>query len=386
MGDLGKGNGDPSFAIYGNEVTPNQHKLARDFVTLDNFYAAGGNSADGHQWLTQANETAYCLWPGYEGRSYPYDGSDPIAPSAGGFIWESAQKNKKTVRIFGEYAGETGTARGARAELLRQWKDGKDFSANWNITAPIAPMNAILAKNYPAYTTNIPDVVRAQIFVSALKTWDTMPNLILLQLPSNHTQGTSPGGSTPKAMVADNDYAVGLIVDALSHSKFWKSMQIFIVEDDAQNGVDHVDGHRTVALAVGPYIKRGAVDSTFYSNPGMLKTIELILGLPTMSLFDLIAADMRASFTDQPDFTPFDVVKPTHDLFEVNPPVSALRGAARRDAEASLKMEFDLPDRAPADKLNRILWANAKGYGVKYPALMRSIFAPLAMDVDDDDR
>jgi hypothetical protein len=187
-------------------------------------------------------------------------------------------------------------------------------------------------------------------------------------------------------MVADNDYAVGLIVDALSHSKFWKSMQIFIVEDDAQNGVDHVDGHRTVALAVGPYIKRGAVDSTFYSNPGMLKTIELILGLPTMSLFDLIAADMRASFTDQPDFTPFDVVKPTHDLFEVNPPVSALRGAARRDAEASLKMEFDLPDRAPADKLNRILWANAKGYGVKYPALMRSIFAPLAMDVDDDDR
>jgi YVTN family beta-propeller protein len=386
LGDLGKGNGDASFAIYGQSVTPNQHKLAREYVTLDNFYAAGGNSADGHQWLTQANETAYCLWPGYEGRSYPFDGSDPIAPSAGGFIWESAQKMKKTVRIFGEYAGVTRAAREDRAELLKQWKDGADFTTKWSIVAPIAPMNKILAQNFPAYSTNIPDVVRAQIFIEELKIWQTMPNLVLLQLPSNHTQGTASGASTAKAMVADNDYAVGQIVEALSHSKFWKTMQIFIIEDDAQNGVDHVDGHRTVALAVGPYIKRGAVDSTFYSNPGMLKTIELILGLPTMSLFDLIAADMRASFTDKPDFTPFTAEKPTHDLFEINPPLKALRGPARRDAEASLKMEFDLPDRAPAGKLNRILWADAKGYQVKCPALMRSIFAPLAMDVDDDDR
>jgi YVTN family beta-propeller protein len=386
LGDLGKGNGDKSLAIYGEEVTPNQHKLARDFVTLDNFYAAGGNSADGHQWLTQANETDYCLWPGYEGRSYPYDGSDPIAPSAGGFIWEAAQRMKKTVRIFGEYAGETTMPRGARAELLTQWRDGADFTKKWNIVAPIAPMNKILAANFPAYTTNIPDVVRAQIFISELKKWDAMPNLVLLQLPSNHTQGTAPGSSTAKAMVADNDLAVGMIVDALSHSKFWKTMQIFIVEDDAQNGVDHVDGHRTVALAIGPYIKRGAVDSTFYSNPGMLKTIELMMGLPTMSLFDLIAADMRASFTDKPDFTPYEMLKNQHDLFEVNPPLKALHGPARRDAEASFKMEFDLPDRAPAQKLNRILWADAKGYQVKYPALVRSIFAPMAMDVDDDDR
>jgi len=386
LGDLGRGNGEPSFAIYGQEVTPNQHKLAREYVTLDNFYAAGGNSADGHQWLTQANETEYCLWPGYEGRSYPFDGTDPIAPSAGGFIWESAQKMKKTVRIFGEYAGLTSTPGSARAEMLQQWKSGADFTSKWSITAPIAPMNKILAKNFPAYSTNIPDVVRAQIFISELKKWDAMPNLTLIQLPSNHTQGTSPGASTAKAMVADNDYAVGQIVDALSHSKFWKTMQIFIIEDDAQNGVDHVDGHRTVALAVGPYIKRGSVDSTFYSNPGMLKTIELILGLPTMSLFDLIAPDMRGSFTGTPDFTPFSAEQPKHDLFELNPPLKALRGAARRDAEASLKMEWDLPDRAPAGKLNRILWADAKGHGVKYPALVRSIFAPLAMDVDDDDR
>jgi YVTN family beta-propeller protein len=386
LGDLDRGNGDPTFAIYGAEVTPNQHKLAREYVTLDNFYAAGGNSADGHQWLTQANETAYCLWPGYEGRSYPFDGSDPIAPSAGGFIWESAQKMKKTVRIFGEYAGLTTTPGTARAEMLKQWKEGADFTSKWNTVAPIAPLNKILAKNFPAYSTNIPDVVRAQIFISELKKWDTMPNLTLIQLPSNHTQGTASGASSAKAMVADNDLAVGQIVEALSHSKFWKSMQIFIIEDDAQNGVDHVDGHRTVALAVGPYIKRGSVDSTFYSNPGMLKTIELILGLPTMSLFDLVAADMRGSFTDKPDFTPFTAEQPTHDLFEVNPPLKSLHGAARRDAEASMKMEWNLPDRAPAGKLNRILWADAKGYAVKYPALVRGIFAPMAMDVDDDDR
>jgi hypothetical protein len=175
-------------------------------------------------------------------------------------------------------------------------------------------------------------------------------------------------------------------VEALSHSKFWKTMQIFIIEDDAQNGVDHVDGHRTVALAVGPYIKRGAVDSTFYSNPGMLKTIELILGLPTLSIFDLIAGDMRASFTEDPDFTPFTAEKPTHDIFEINPPLKALHGPAKRDAAASAKMEWNLPDRAPANKLNRILWADAKGYQVKYPPLVRSIFAPMAMDLDDDDR
>jgi len=386
LGDLGRGNGDPSFAIYGAEVTPNQHKLAREYVTLDNFYAAGGNSADGHQWLTQANETAYCLWPGYEGRSYPFDGSDPIAPSAGGFIWESAQKMKKTVRIFGEYAGLTTTPGSARAEMLKQWKEGVDFTSKWNVVAPIAPLNKILARNFPAYSTNIPDVVRAQIFISELKKWDTMPNLTLIQLPSNHTQGTASGASSAKAMVADNDLAVGQIVEALSHSKFWKTMQIFIIEDDAQNGVDHVDGHRTVALAAGPYIRRGSVDSTFYSNPGMLKTIELILGLPTLSLFDLIAADMRGSFTEKPDFTPFTAEQPTHDLFEVNPPLKSLHGAARRDAEASMKMEWNIPDRAPAAKLNRILWADAKGYAVKYPSLVRGVFAPMAMDVDDDDR
>ena len=198
-------------------------------------------------------------------------------------------------RVRGAHAHASGDA----LDLLRKWEKGGDFTADWNVRAPIASLNAILAANYPAYSTSIPDVARAQIFLADLKRFESegkLPNLMLVQLPSNHTNGTTPGVSTPKAMVADNDFAVGQIVEALSHSRFWPKMAIFIVEDDAQNGVDHVDGHRTTAFVVSPYVRRGHIDSTFYSHQSMLKSIELILGLPTMSLFDLIANDMRNSF------------------------------------------------------------------------------------------
>jgi hypothetical protein len=213
-----------------------------------------------------------------------------------------------------------------------------------------------------------------------------MPNLVLLQLPSNHTSGTNPGRNTPKAMVADNDLALGQIVESLSKSPFWKKMAIFVVEDDAQNGVDHVDGHRTVALAISPYTRRGHVDSTFYAQQSILKTIELILGLPTLSLFDLIANDMRASFTDTPDFTTYQAVEPKQSLFEMNPPLTSLKGQARRDAMASMKMRFDVPDAAPTETLNRIVWRQVKGNKVPYPHVKQSVFVPMAVEVDDDDR
>ena len=313
LGDMAKGNGDPSLVMFGADVTPNQHRLAEQFVLLDNFYATGGNSADGHQWITQANETEYCLWPGYQGRSYPYDGSDPMAYSSGGFLWNYAQARGRSVRVYGEYAGRMSTPSSTRLDLLRKWEKGGDFTADWKIRAPIASLNAILAANYPAYSTSIPDVARAQIFLADLKRFESegkLPNLMLVQLPSNHTFGTTPGVSTPKAMVADNDLAVGQIVEALSHSRFWPKMAIFIVEDDAQNGVDHVDGHRTTAFLASPYARRGHIDSTFYSHQSMLKTIELILGLPTMSIFDLIATRHAAvSFTDEPDLTPYTAVQ-----------------------------------------------------------------------------
>jgi hypothetical protein len=213
-----------------------------------------------------------------------------------------------------------------------------------------------------------------------------MPNLVFVQLPSNHTRGTTPGSHTPKAMVADNDLALGQIVEALTQTPFWKKMAIFVVEDDAQNGVDHVDGHRTVALALSPYVRRGHIDSTFYAHTSIAKTIELILGLPTMSLFDLIANDMRASFSDEPDFTPYAAVTPKQALDEINPSATVLRGEARKGALASARMRFEVPDAAPTEKLNRILWHNVRGWDVPYPAVKRAAFAPLSLDVDDDDR
>ncbi|MBY0374849.1 MAG: bifunctional YncE family protein/alkaline phosphatase family protein, partial [Bryobacteraceae bacterium] len=390
LGALPRGNGDPSLVMFGRDITPNHHRLSEQFVTLDNFYATGGNSADGHQWLTQANETSYALWPGYQGRSYPFDGSDPIAYSSAGFIWDYAVQRGKSVKIYGEFAGvnREGTP-DDRLKLLREWKDGADFSTRWNFKAPIDSVNKLMAHQFPPYDLSIPDVARAQIFLKDLAQWERdgkMPHLAIVQLPADHTYGTSPRRSTPKAMVADNDLALGLIVEGISKSKFWPKTAIFVVEDDAQNGVDHVDGHRTVALAISPYSKRGSVDSTFYSHQSLLKTMELILGLPTMSLFDLIAHDLRASFTDTPDLAPYAAETPKQDLLETNPPVSALKGAERQGALASARMKWSVPDAVPTDRLNRILWHHTRGWNTPFPGVKQAIFAPLSLEVDDDDR
>jgi phospholipase C len=390
FGDLPRGNGDPSLVMFGQDVTPNHHKLATDFVLLDNFYATGGNSGDGHQWVTQANETSYALWPGYVGRSYPYDGTDPIAYANTGFLWDLAQARGKTVRVYGEYAGRLPEDDAQqRDRLLQRWKAGDDFTADWKVTAPLAPLNKVLAANYPPYTQSIPDVVRARIFMTDIEGWQKsgrMPNLVILQLPSDHTRGATPDFSTAKAMLADNDLALGQIVERLSKTEFWKKMAIFVVEDDAQGGVDHVDGHRTIALAISPYTRRGHVDSTFYAQQSMVKTIELMLGLPTMSLFDLIATDMRASFTTTADVTPYTAVEPTQSIFDKTPALSAMRGPTRRAAEQTLRMRFDVPDAAPTALLNRITWGMVRGWDKPYPGVRQAVFAPLAVDLDDDER
>lgn len=390
FGDLPRGNGEPSLVMFGQDVTPNHRKLATEFVLLDNFYATGGNSGDGHQWVTQANETSYALWPGYVGRSYPFDGTDPLAYANTGFIWDLARARGRTVKVYGEYAGRLPESDlTERAMLLDRWKKGDDLSSHWNITAPLAPLNAVLARNYPPYSQSIPDVVRAQIFLKDLAAWTTsgtMPNLVIVQLPSDHTRGATPDFSTPKAMVADNDLALGQIVEALSNSPFWPKMAILIVEDDAQAGVDHVDGHRTVALAVSPYARRGAVDSTFYAHQSMVKTIELMLGLPTMSLFDLIATDMRASFTSQMDARPYTAVTPAQSVFEKNERLRAMTGPLREAAEDTMRMRFDVPDAAPTGRLNRIVWGLVRGWTEPYPSVRTGAFSPYSTDVDDEDR
>lgn len=373
FGSLGKGDGDPSLNVYQDDVIPNQRKLARDYVLLDNFYANGGNSADGHQWLTQAAETDYPYWPGYNGRSYPKNGDDPLAFAGSGFLWDELIAHQRSFADFGEYVGEIGGKNSsARMKYLDEYKQGSDFSESFHTKAPIARLNHYLISDYPAYSLQVPDVVRAHIFMRHLKDWENkgeMPNFVMVQLPSDHTEGTTPGFSTPKSCMADNDFAVGQIVDGISHSKFWKSTLILVVEDDAQDGLDHVDGHRTVALAVSPYTRRGFIDHTFYSQVSMAKTIELILGVPPMSLFDLIANDMRQSFEATPDLTPYTAIEPAQSIFEVNPQLKGLTGQARADALASSKMDWNEPDDVPTEKLNRILWRNA--VGTEYPEWKR---------------
>jgi YVTN family beta-propeller protein len=406
LGDIRKGASDPSLVMYGRDVTPNAHALAEQFVLLDHFFASGGNSADGHQWLTQANETDYPMWPLYFGRSYPSEGNDPLAYSSGGFLWEGAQARGRSVSVFGEYApAASDSIPAVRARLLAQYRDSLPhkpgffrtlLKGRYNTHSEIPSLDRVLVREYPGWTQEVPDVVKADVFLDHLRDWKerkTMPNLVMVVLPSDHTVGMTPGWCVPRACIADNDLALGRMVEGLTHSSFWKSMAIFAVEDDAQNGVDHIDGHRTVALVASPYARRGVVDSVFYNQPSMVKTIELILGLPALSMFDLVATDMRASFIapdERPDMTPFRATEPRQSIYETNQRVGAIRGvhaAERRNATlASMRMRFDEPDAAPSDQLNRILWHDARGWTTRYPAVKRSLFLPLAIDVDDSDR
>jgi YVTN family beta-propeller protein len=405
LGDLDRGSHDSSLVTYGRDVTPNTHALAQRFVTLDHFFASGGNSADGHQWLTQANETEYPMWPLYYGRSYPSEDEDALAYSSGGFLWEAARAKNKTVAVFGEYAPELQhSSDTVRHRMLTEYfEHPTDFAVHrqmlerkYKTTSRIPSLDRELVREYPGWTQEVPDVVKAGDILAHLSDWEAkrdMPNLVMVILPNDHTEGTSPGWCTPKACVADNDFALGKIVDGLSHSSFWKDMAILVVEDDAQDGVDHVDGHRTVALAISPFVRRGSVDSTFYSQPSMVRTIELMLGLPSMSIFDLVATDMHASFTDasqSPDFTAYTALEPKQSLLDVNPAARTINGrfsSQRRDAaRASARMVFDRPDQAPSDKLNRILWHDAKGWDVPYPGVQHSLFFPLSIDIADEDR
>jgi hypothetical protein len=391
--------------MYGRDVTPNTHALARQFVTFDHFFVVGGNSADGHQWLTQANETEYPMWPLYYGRSYPSEDEDALTYSSGGFLWEAATGKGKSVSVFGEYAPEIQNDSAAiRNKMFAQYNEHPDdfalhrsmLKGRYNTHSNIPSLDKVLVREYPGWTQEVPDVVKAGDVLSHLGDWDrarSMPNLVMIILPNDHTMGMSAGWCAPKACVADNDFALGKIVDGLSHSQFWKDMAIFVVEDDAQDGVDHVDGHRTVALAISPFTRRGVIDSTFYTQPSMVKTIELMLGLPSMSIFDLVATDMRASFIrpdEKPDLTPYSAIRPAQSLMEVNQRVGRINGPFAKERRAatlaSSRMILDKPDEAPTDRLNRILWHDARGWDTPYPGAKQALFFPLAVDIADTDR
>jgi YVTN family beta-propeller protein len=370
LGDMNEGNGDPKLCIFGEGVTPNHHKLAREFTLLDNFYCSGVNSADGHQWTNEAYVTDYLekQFGGFT-RSYPYEGSDPLAFAPSGFIWDNALAHKKSFRNYGEFVRTTYAPRTPSwTEMYADFRGG-DGKYKLTATPNVANLKPYSHPSYPGFELRVPDQVRARLFVDDLAGWErrgSMPDLVYVFLPCDHTSGTRPAAPTPRAMVADNDLALGQIVEAVSKSKFWSTTCMFVVEDDPQNGFDHVDGHRTVAFAISPYTKRKAVDSTNYNQTGMVKTIELMLGLPPMNQLDLSATPMRNCFQAMPDLTPYSHVPNRIPLDEMNKPLARLNGKALEWAKASLALDLDEVDEADEDTLNRILWFSVRR-GEPYP-------------------
>jgi YVTN family beta-propeller protein len=382
FGDLPQGNGDPALCVFGERVTPNQHKLVREFVLLDNTYCCSILSADGHQWSTSAIATDYLersfvSWP----RSYPAGNNtnevDAMAYSPVGFIWNNALEHRKTLRDYGEFTIShkrwRDPARKGAPTFLDCYRDFVQGTSEVVIgsVGSVEPLRPFVATHTSGWDLDVPDVVRAAHFIRELKQYEEkgdLPNLILLWLPNDHTSGTKFGSPTPAAMVADNDVAFGQVVEAVSHSKFWKDTCVFAIEDDPQSGWDHVSGYRTTAYVVSPYTKRQTVVSTQYNQTSLLRTIELILGLPPMNQMDATATPMFDCFTATPDFTPFVAVPNQVPLDEMNPNPKQVRDAQlRKDAYASAKLPLDKVDQCPEDVLNRILWRAMKGSRTPYP-------------------
>ncbi|MCA1686256.1 MAG: phosphoesterase, partial [Planctomycetia bacterium] len=373
FGDMPEGNGDPSLCLFPERVTPNHHALAREFVLLDNFYVDGEVSADGHEWTMGAYASDFVerTWPlSYRGDRripYPAEGHLAIARPHGGYLWDRAAEKGVSYRSYGEFV-ENGATLDSPS------------------TTKVKTLQGHFDPKYHGYDLSYPDAKRADRFLEELAGFEKageMPRLIVLRLPNDHTSGTTPGKPTPTAYVADNDLALGRVVEGLSKSRFWKETAVFVVEDDAQNGSDHVDAHRTVALVVSPYARRHAVDSTMYSTSSMLRTIELCLGLEPMSQFDAAARPMANAFTAAADLSPYNARPAGVDL-------DARNTASAWGAEASKRLDLAAEDRADDLIFNEIIWKSVKGAGSPMPPPVRAAFVlprrPAGgRDRDDDD-
>lgn len=375
LGDMAQGDGDTSLVQFGKEITPNQHLLAETFVLLDNYYCSGILSADGHQWTDEAivNDYVEKSFGGYT-RSYPYDGDDPLAYASSGFIWDNVLSHGLTFRDYGEFVNaEIDPTNASFMELYEDFKNGTN-KIRINAKATIDQLAPYICPTYTGFPLKVSDVYRASEFIKELKEFEknnNFPNFIIMLLPNNHTSGTRAGMPTPQASVADNDLALGQIVEAISTSKFWKETCILVTEDDPQAGLDHVDGHRTVGLVISPYTKRGEVVSTYYSQINMVRTIENILGLPPMNQLDLSSEAMTDCFTEKPDFTPYKAVKNNIPLDEINPALTSLSGNRLFWAQKSMEQDLEDYDRIDDDTFNRIIWHATKGYDRPYPDLVK---------------
>lgn len=342
FGDVEKGNGDPSLTIFGKDVTPNIHKLANQFVLLDNFYANAEISAQGHNWSTaaQANDYVEKNWlANYSGRNrgYDFEGGNEAAYPKAGFLWTNAIRSGISFRSYGEFT-----------EFDK--KSGKYVASEASLGNHFDP-------DYPSYNLKISDLTRLDAWKEEFSQYvknSNLPQLQIVRLPNDHTLGTRTGELTPQAMVAQNDYALGQLVDMVSHSPYWKDTAIFVTEDDAQNGWDSVDAHRTTSLVISPYTQTGKVDSTMYDTTSMLRTMEMILGMKPMTQFDASAVPMINSFTHKPNPDPYKAEEPSYPLDRKN-------GDNAPMAKESAELDFSGADHADAEKLNKILWKAAKG-------------------------
>ena len=384
LGDMPQGNGAPELCIFGEKISPNHHQLARQFVLLDNAYCSGVLSADGHQWADSAlvNDYLERSFAGFP-RSYPDgmedSGIDALAYSPAGFIWDLAIAHGRTLRDYGEFAITVKGWRQAGAQRAKpRWSDhyrefinGTD-EIRVSSRPGIESLRPYLCTNTVGWDMDIPDVWRAARFIEELRGFEQtgqFPNLVLICLPDDHTSGTKAGSPTPAAQMADNDLALGQIIEAISRSRFWKDTCIFVMEDDPQNGWDHVSGFRTVAFAVSPYTRRRQVVSTQYNQTSILRTIELMLGLPPMNQMDATATPLYDCFTPQPDFTPYTALTNNVPLDQMNPePKKVSDPLLRRQAYASARLPLDKVDQCPEGVLNRILWHALKGPHAPYPA------------------
>ncbi len=359
LGDMPRGNGDSSLCLFPQKVTPNQHTLANEFVLLDNFYVNAEVSADGHNWSMAgyANDFVEKTWPtsyGGRGGNYDYEGTREIAYPKDGFIWDYCQREGVTYRSYGEFTD-----------------NGK---------AQLKSLEGHFDKDYPGYDLKIPDLFRFEKWkqdFDSLLAINSVPQFSTIRLGNNHTAGARVGMPTPRAMVAENDQAVGRLIEHLSKSKIWNESAVFILEDDAQNGPDHVDAHRSTAFLAGPYVKRNVVISRMYSTASMLRTMELILGLPPMSQYDAAATPMWECFTSVPDGQVFKSLPPSYSLDEMNVKVSSI-------SKKSDEFNFAVMDAAPDLEFSEVIWKAVKGLDSEMPAPVRSAFITPHEESDEE--
>jgi len=380
LGDLTEGNGDPRLTIFGRDVTPNAHALAQGFVVFDNFYVDADVSYNGHAYSTAAYSSDFVerMWQTVtanrgglylaEGGGFMRSAFGNLSAPPAGYIWDYAARANVSVRSYGEFVEHR--SRSVAGDVVA--------------VASVPGLNGLVAPSYAGWDLDITDAKRVDNWLVEFRQFEasgTLPRLNIIRLPNDHTAGTKAGSPTPRAMVADNDAALGRLVDTISSSVYWKDSAVFVVEDDAQAGPDHVDSHRSVLLVASPFARRNVVDHTFYTTSGVLRTMELILGLAPMSQYDAGATPMFNAFVGTPNLTPYARLAARVPTDERN--LASAFGAAQ-----SLAMDFSVEDRAPEGLLNEIIWRSIKGATNPAPPPRRSRFITPAnrAAIDDDDR